>query len=101
MVEGQGMVGEVTFCDSDRDVTRVGTRHDENSDAKAWQGKDEDRGAGNWEWQRKLHCIVECIRGGLFIVTSGTLAIALHHYIPILHLANATVSLGLNYLQDS
>jgi hypothetical protein len=47
-MEGQGMVGYVTFHDLDRDVTRAGTRHDEDRDVKAWQGKDKDREAGNW-----------------------------------------------------
>jgi hypothetical protein len=42
------MVGDLSFCDSDRDVTRVGTWHDEDGDMKAWQGKDEDREAGRW-----------------------------------------------------
>jgi hypothetical protein len=45
--EGQGVAGDATFRDSDRDVARAGTRHDEDRDAKAWQDKDEDTEAGN------------------------------------------------------
>jgi hypothetical protein len=41
-MEGQGMVEGMTFHDSDRDVTRARTWHDEDGDAKAWQGEDED-----------------------------------------------------------
>jgi hypothetical protein len=46
-MEGQGVVGDATFRDSERDVTREGTRHDEDGDAKAWQGESEDREAGD------------------------------------------------------
>jgi hypothetical protein len=42
------MMGDMTFRDSDRDVARAGTRHDEDRHAKAWQDKDEDREARNW-----------------------------------------------------
>jgi hypothetical protein len=48
MMEGQGVVGDGTFHDSDRDVTSAGTWHDEDGDTKAWQGKDKDREAGSW-----------------------------------------------------
>jgi hypothetical protein len=41
-------VGDVTFHDSDIDVARVGTWHDEDRDARAWQDEDEDRVARNW-----------------------------------------------------
>jgi hypothetical protein len=37
----------MTFHDSDRDVTRLGTWRIEDGDIKAWQGKDQDREAGN------------------------------------------------------
>jgi hypothetical protein len=47
MMEGQGVLGDATFHDSDRDVTAAGTWHDEDGDAKAWQGEDEDREAGS------------------------------------------------------
>jgi hypothetical protein len=47
-MEGQGMVEDATFCDSDTDVTRASTWHDEDRDAKAWQGKDKYRKAGSW-----------------------------------------------------
>jgi hypothetical protein len=40
-------MGDVTFHDSDRDATRVGTSCDEDRDVKAWQGKDEAREARN------------------------------------------------------
>jgi hypothetical protein len=46
-------------------------------------------------------CIVKYARGGLFIATRATTAIVLHHFIPILHLANVAVSLGCNHLRDS
>jgi hypothetical protein len=46
--EGQGVVGDATFRKSDRDVTRAGTRHDEDGDTKACEGEDEDREAGDW-----------------------------------------------------
>jgi hypothetical protein len=42
VMEGQGMADDVIFHDSCRDVTRVRTWHDEDGDAKAWQGEDED-----------------------------------------------------------
>jgi hypothetical protein len=48
MTEGQGMVGDMTFRDSDRDVTRVGTWHDEDWGTKAWQDEGKDRDAGNY-----------------------------------------------------
>jgi hypothetical protein len=38
----------MTFHDSDRDVARMGTWHDEDGDMKAWQDKDEDREVRNW-----------------------------------------------------
>jgi hypothetical protein len=41
--------------------------------------------------------VLTCTRGGLFIVTRATIAIALHLYIPIHHPANAAVSLGCDY----
>jgi hypothetical protein len=47
-MEGQGIAGDGTFHDLDRDVARVGTWRDEDRDAKAWQDGDEDREAGNW-----------------------------------------------------
>jgi hypothetical protein len=46
-MDGQGMVGDITFHDSDMDMARVGTLHDEDWDAKAWQDEDEDMKAGN------------------------------------------------------
>jgi hypothetical protein len=46
--EGQGMAGDVTFHDLDRDVGRVWTWHHEDRDVKAWQDEDENREAGNW-----------------------------------------------------
>jgi hypothetical protein len=47
VMEGQGMAGDVTFCHSDRDMVRVGTWHNEDRDAKAWQDEDKDREARN------------------------------------------------------
>jgi hypothetical protein len=48
VMEWQGMVGDMTFHDADRDVTRAVIEDDEDWDAKAWQDEDEDREAGNW-----------------------------------------------------
>jgi hypothetical protein len=45
--KGQGVAGDATFRDSDRDATRVGTSPDEDGDVKAWHGEDEGREAGN------------------------------------------------------
>jgi hypothetical protein len=45
--EGQPMAVDMTFRNLDRDMTRVGTRHDEDRDAQAWQCRDEDREAGD------------------------------------------------------
>jgi hypothetical protein len=47
-MEGQGAMEDATFLDSDRDVTRVGTRHNKDRDVKVWQGGYEDREAGDW-----------------------------------------------------
>jgi hypothetical protein len=41
------VAGDMTFHDSDRDVARAGTWHDEDRDAKGGQDEDEDREAGN------------------------------------------------------
>jgi hypothetical protein len=46
-MEGQGIVEDATFHDSDSDVTRARTWRDEDGDAKAWQGEDQDRKAGS------------------------------------------------------
>jgi hypothetical protein len=48
MMEGQGVAEDMTFHDLDRDVTRARTWHDEDGDAKAWQGEDEDGKPGSW-----------------------------------------------------
>jgi hypothetical protein len=77
-------------------VTRAAAGHDEHGDAKAWQDEDQHRLAGNQRGQRELDCIVECTRGGLFIVTRATIAIVLHHY-P----ASIAVSLGSDHPHDS
>jgi hypothetical protein len=47
-MEGQGMVGDTTFHDLDRDMARVGTWCDEDGDVKAWQDEDKNRQARNW-----------------------------------------------------
>jgi hypothetical protein len=47
VMEGQGMVEDVTFHDSHRGVTRVRTWRYNDGDAKASQGKDEDRKPGS------------------------------------------------------
>jgi hypothetical protein len=48
MMEGQGMVGDATLHDLDRDVARAGTWYNEDRDVKAWQGDNKDREAQNW-----------------------------------------------------
>jgi hypothetical protein len=48
MIEGQGMVGDTMFHNSDRDVARVEIQHAKDRDGKAWQDKDEVREARNW-----------------------------------------------------
>jgi hypothetical protein len=48
VIEGQGIMGDITFHNLDRDVARAGIWHDEGRDARAWQGEDEDREARNW-----------------------------------------------------
>jgi hypothetical protein len=45
--EGQGIMGDVTFHNLDRDVARAAIRHGEDRDARAWQDEDEDREARN------------------------------------------------------
>jgi hypothetical protein len=47
VIEGQGIVEDVTFHNSDRGIARAGTWHDEERDMKVWQAKDEDREVGN------------------------------------------------------
>jgi hypothetical protein len=53
MTVGQGMVGDVTFHDSDRDLTRTRTWPNEDRDTKACQDEDEDREARSCRYQRK------------------------------------------------
>jgi hypothetical protein len=53
MIEGQGMAGDMTFHDLDRDVARAGTGYDEDSHTNAWQDKDKDRGGWELEVARK------------------------------------------------
>jgi hypothetical protein len=36
VMEGQGVAEDTTFHNSDRDVTRVRTWHDQDQDTKAW-----------------------------------------------------------------
>jgi hypothetical protein len=48
MMAGQVTVGDITCHNWHRDMGRIGTWHDEDWDAKACQGEDEDREAGNW-----------------------------------------------------
>jgi hypothetical protein len=38
------MVEDATFHDSDRDMAGMGTWHNKDRDAKAWQDGDQDRG---------------------------------------------------------
>jgi hypothetical protein len=47
------MAGDTTFRDSDRDIARVGTWHDEDRDTKARQDYNKDREAGNLRQQRQ------------------------------------------------
>jgi hypothetical protein len=47
MTDGQGIAWDITFCDLDRDVARVGTWHHKGWDMKACQDPDEDREARN------------------------------------------------------
>jgi hypothetical protein len=47
VMEGQGLAGDATFHDLDRDVTREWTWPNGDGDAKAGQGEDENREAGN------------------------------------------------------
>jgi hypothetical protein len=47
-MEGQGIVGDTTFHDSDRDMAKVGTWYGKDWDMKAQQDEDEDREARNW-----------------------------------------------------
>jgi hypothetical protein len=35
MMEGQGILGDMTFHNSDRDIIRAGTMHNEDGDMKA------------------------------------------------------------------
>jgi hypothetical protein len=46
-MEGQGIVGDATSHDLDRDMGRAGSWLDEDGDPKAWQDDDEDREARN------------------------------------------------------
>jgi predicted chitinase len=47
-MEGQGIVGHITFHNSNRNMTRVATWYHDNWGIKAWQDEGKDMEAGNY-----------------------------------------------------
>jgi hypothetical protein len=75
---GQGVVGDATCRDLDRDVAGMGTWRDEDGDAKAWHDGDEDRGPGTRDDRENEIVLTNIQEDHQFIVTRAATAIALH-----------------------